>query len=93
MNFEKEKQDILWGTVCGNNYNYIEDAVNSGVSGGWENTKYSSPEYLYNFNMLGAYHWWMPQNAVAWVDGANGKISPCYAPDVNTKGTLFPIPS
>lgn len=93
LNFEKEKQDVLWGTVCGNNYNYIEDAVNSGTSGGWENTKYGSPEYLYNFNMLGAYHWWMPQNAVAWVNGANGKISPCYAPDVNTKGTLFPIPS
>lgn len=92
LKYSKEQQDIVWNTLCGNNYHYIETAVQSGSSGGFENTKYGNYNYLYNFNMLFAYHWWSPPNLVAWVEGMNGRISSGYAPDVNTNNKIFNCP-
>ena len=89
--YSKEQQDLLWGTICGNNYGYIETAIKNG-QGGFESTKYGNIDYLYNLNMLGKYHWWNPNDLIAWIQGSNGRISPGYAPDVNKNKKLFNCP-
>ena len=42
--------------------------------------------------MLGKYHWWNPNDLIAWIQGSNGRISPGYAPDVNKNKKLFNCP-